>query len=484
MPESPAPKSLALLLAALVGLAGLAGCGEVTPTASPVPRHVFLITVDTLRADHLGFHGYPRATSPALDALAAESVVFERAIAQWPKTGPSFASLFTGRYPHTTGLTHDAAQRIPDEYLTLPELFHEAGFRTLAVISNGVLAERLGWDRGFDRFLETWAAAEEQTEDPVQYRQWINARRVNELALPLLAEHRDEGRIFAWIHYSDPHAPYLLPDDVSNPFVGDRFFTDTSPVEHEKPRATRVGDADELREYVAAYDANVLFTDRHVGDLVERLRELDLLEGSLLVFTADHGESLGEHGYFFGHGRLPYNDGSHVPLFLHWPERFEAGRVSRPVELVDLYPTLADLLLPGAPLDGLEGESLVPLLTGDAPAAAGEVEASPALAFSSAGGGSPLTHFRSVQDETWKLVYHPERGGRQGALPPRFELYRLDVDPGETRDLSTAESRELRRLRRELLGWMDGREWIRPPETAVQAHEEETLKTLKALGYL
>ena len=122
------------------------------------PRRVFFITVDTLRADHLGAHGYPRATSPFLDRLAAKSTIFERAIVQWPKTGPSFASMFTGQYPHTTGLTHKANIRIPEGFLTLPEMFQAHGYRTVAVNSNGVLNSDLGWDAGFDEYLETRTA--------------------------------------------------------------------------------------------------------------------------------------------------------------------------------------------------------------------------------------------------------------------------------------------------------------------------------------
>ncbi|NHZ73604.1 MAG: sulfatase-like hydrolase/transferase, partial [Nitrospirae bacterium] len=128
---------------------GIAGCLAVlllgsfvacsgAPSEPEAPRRVFLITVDTLRADHMGIYGYPRQTSPELDRLAEQGVTFTRALAQWPKTGPSLASLFTGRYPKTTGLTHRAAQKIPGEYLTLPELFQSAGYSTLGVVSNAV----------------------------------------------------------------------------------------------------------------------------------------------------------------------------------------------------------------------------------------------------------------------------------------------------------------------------------------------------------
>jgi arylsulfatase A-like enzyme len=481
--------SPAVLLAVLLAVAAVAGCGG-EPRA---PRHVLLITVDTLRADHLSLYGYPRETSPTLSALAAESVVFERAIAQWPKTGPSFASMFTGQYPQTTGLTHRADVRVPDAYLTLPELMAEAGFTTVAVVSNGVLAKRLGWHQGFDEYHQTWKLAPEVSEDPAEYRRWLNARRVNELALPMLERHRGTEKLFAWIHYSDPHAPYLLPADVANPFVDDHHYTGDERVELENPRATALGEERELRYYVAQYDANVRFADQHVGELLDRGRALGLLDDALLIVTADHGESLGEHDYYFGHGRKPYNASARVPLLIAAPDVVGGRRVASPVERVDLYPTLLDWLLPGLEVPGLEGRSLLPLLRPDA----GGPDSDAALAFSQAGGGTPLTHFRSVQDQRWKLIFHPPLPRHE--RPRSFEFYNLDADPDEARNLLAggvdggvdggheldAETEgNLRRLRRELDAWMNGSDWIRRPRGDVEERSEEVRKAMRALGYM
>jgi arylsulfatase A-like enzyme len=466
------------LAACALALAG-AGCAR-----EPFrPRHVFLVTVDTLRADHLGSYGYGRATSPRLDAAATDGVLFEQAIVQWPKTGPSFASMFTGQYPQTTGLTHEAALRVPEAYLTLPELFRELGFTTVAVVSNHVLDDELGWDAGFEEYLETWRGEEGVSHDPVVYRKGINAVRVNELALPLLARHRDATRLFAWIHYSDPHAPYILPDGYENPFLGDRFYVGDEIVEIESPRATALGERRDRKFYVAQYDANVHLADLHIGELLEHLDRLGLLEGSLVVFTADHGESLGEHGYCCGHGRLPYNQSARVPLIFYAPGHLPAAvRVALPVELVDLYPTLLDLVAPGREVAGLEGTTLGPLLAAGPPAP--EVAAQFRWAFSEAGGGSPLTHFRSVQGPTWKLVYHPARKVKRQARPILYELYDLEADPGETRDVKEAHPEVWRELRGVLFEWMKGSEWIRRPRGFVEEHSEEMKKALKALGYL
>jgi arylsulfatase A-like enzyme len=480
-----AVKSHRLALLAIIFVAALlTGCraGDTRPI-----RRVFLITVDTLRADHLGMHGYARATSPYIDRLAAESVVFDMAIAQWPKTGPSFASMFTGQYPLTTGLTHHAAIRVPEAYLTLPEFLHNQGFATVAVNSNGILNTDLGWQAGFDEYLETrthFPAAGDSQQD---YRDTMNAQRVNELALPLLARHAGDRRLFAWIHYSDPHAPYLLPRGVQNPFLDDGRYTDQRQVAFGSPAAPEaapIAGRTELGFYVAQYDANVLVVDRAIEQLLQDLERRGLLEDALVLFTADHGESLGEHDYYLAHGRLPYNTTARVPLVWWGQGVGSARRIEGAVELVDIYPTLRDLLAPGFAIAGLEGESLAPLLRGaPAPAGADGVR----YAYSQAGGGSPLTHWRTVQDQRLKLVYHPELPTRNGSQPPRIEFYDLRSDPLESRNLArqgAAEPPELRRLHAALRQWMGDREWIAPPRGLAQQHSQETLEALRALGYI
>ena len=453
------------------------GAGEAERLEGP-PRRVFLITVDTLRADHTSAYGYPRGTTPTLERLAAEGLRFEQAVCQWPKTGASFASMFTGQYPQSTGLTHEAAIRLPDGYHYLPELFRGLGYTTAAVVSNGVLNTGLGWGRGFDEYLETWHVEGGMSGDPQVYRRTINAPRVNELALPLLERHRDAERLFVWLHYSDPHAPYVLPDDFDNPFLDDAWYIQEGEVELDRPHATALGDRRDLKYYVAQYDANVLVADLAIGQVLERAEELGLLEDAVVIYTADHGESLGEHDYWFEHGRLPYSPTTRVPLVLWGPGRVPPGEVvERPVELVDLYPTLLELAASGEPVPGLEGDSLVPSLRGDED---GPAEEDFDFAYLEAGGGSPTTHYRAVQDPRWKLIYHPPMGQREAV----FELYDLAADPLETRDVKERHRAEARRLRERLWGWMKGSDWIRRDRSFIEEHSAETLKALKALGYV
>jgi arylsulfatase A-like enzyme len=446
----------------LLSILFLAGCGP--RVAEDAPRRVFFITVDTLRADHMSLYSYPRQTSPELARLAANGVTFDGAIAQWPKTGASFASMFTGQYPQTTGLTHRAALRVPEEYLTLPELFQESGYTTLGVVSNAVLAAQFGWNDGFDEFLETWGGGD-FPDDPHAFRNLIHAPKVNELALALLEKHAKDERLFVWLHYTDPHAPYMLPDGLSNPFLNDALFQGDTVVPRKVARGYKLGGRDDLKFYVAQYDANVLVADVYIRKVLDRARELGLLEDSLIVFTADHGESLGEHGSWFEHGPLPYNTTARVPLFFVRDGLAAGSRIGRPVELIDLYPTLRDLVVPGYEVPGLEGKSLAGFLRGqDSPDFR--------LAFSEA--GEKPRYFRSVQDGKWKLVL-----GVGGRRPTGMELYDLVADPQETRNVATTHPEELRRLRAELMGWVRNR----PGRHAGQEEDEETLKALRALGY-
>jgi arylsulfatase A-like enzyme len=452
----------------------LAGCHRGPKVAEDAPRRIFLITVDTLRADRMSLYGYPRETTPRLARLAASGVTFDRAISQWPKTGVSFASMFTGQYPQTTGLTHRAALRIPEEYLSLPELFQESGYKTVAVSSNAVLAAKFGWNDGFDEYLETWGGGD-FPEDPHLFRRLVHAPKVNELAIPLLERHAKDDRLFVWLHYTDPHAPYMLPDGFANPFLGDSLFVGDTTVPRKVTRGYRLG-RDDLKYYVAQYDANVLVADVYIQKVLDRARELGLLEDSLVVFTADHGESLGEHGSWFEHGPLPYNTTAHVPLFFLRNGLPAGRRIGEPVELIDLYPTLRDLVAPGFEVPGLEGNSLAPFLKGGA-APSGSFR----YAFSEA--GEKPRHFRSVQDGTWKLVYGTGfKRPRPVAGPSGLELYDLAADPGETRNVAAARTDELRRLRRELLAWTKARPG-RHSGKAGQKEDEETEKALKALGY-
>lgn len=476
-------RAAAWILLALAGGAA-SGCGAGDDDL-PAPRRILFITVDTLRADHLGVYGYPRNTSPNVDQLAGDGVVFGLAIAQWPKTAPSFASMFTGRYPQSTGMTHRAARRLPEEYVTLAEMLRDAGYKNLAVVSNPVLSAALGWSQGFDSFVETWKTAESQSDDPSEYRQWINAVRVNELAQPLLERHANQDRLFIWLHYSDPHVPYVLPEGLSNPFLDDRFDVQDEPVEDDLSDSRGLGDETRLGFYIAQYDANIFVADRFIGEILDLADGLGLLTDALVVFTSDHGEGMGEHKYYFRHGGVPYNTNSHVPLLVSYPGVIDgARRVSAPVELIDLYPTLAEIVAGQSVGEELEGRSLVAQLLGWDDSASGDPK-SIRFAFSESGQPRNLrSHYRTIQDVRWKLVFHPAVTTKDRELPALFELYDLVNDPLEQDNLAGSERDQFERLWPELSAWMQQGDTASAVMGEEEGHSEETLKALRALGYL
>src|SRR6185503_4516299 len=255
-----------------------------------------------------------------------------------------------------------------------------------------------------------------------EFRDLVHAPRVNALALPLLDRHAGDDKLFVWIHYTDPHAPYLLPAGETNPFLDDAHFTGGEHPNELVPkhvaRVYQLGAQRERRYYVAQYDANVRIADRAIGELLDHARRLGLLDDALVVFTADHGESLGEHGSWFEHGPLPYNTTARVPLLVFGKAVPAGRRVERPVELVDLYPTLRDLVAPRREVHGLEGHSLVPWLGARAPR---ETVASE-FRYSFSEAGERPHYFRSVQDGAWKLVQGFSRRGRK-LTTPEWELY-------------------------------------------------------------
>ena len=453
--------------------------------ASHEPRsglNVLLITIDALRADHLGAYGYPRATSPNIDRLAREGVLFRRAVAQWPLTSPSFASMMSSSYGHTNGVMRTTAQRMPDRSVMLAELLKAGGYSTWAAVGNVNLARIFNFDQGFDTYLELWREGDrERTE------------RVTRRGIDLLGKASESRPFFLWLHYFDPHARYRPPEPFDEMFVDDPYF-DASwrvPLFPEKRRDlggisanVNLGDEDRVAYYVAQYDAEIRYVDEQVGIVLKALEERGLAGKTLVVLTSDHGESLGDHGYFFEHGRFPYDDCVHVPLILSGPGTGKPGETVRsPVGLIDLAPTLLDLAgLPSNP--EAEGKSLRRLLEGDR--ASGS-----RWAFAFTESGFTQDYQRSITSERYKLVYVPDAGDRRVLKGRELELYDLEEDPGETKNLVDERPEVARRLKERLWRWMadggsrsqsgSGSRAKTPEAVRIDRPAEEQLRSL---GYL
>jgi arylsulfatase len=346
-----------LLAAALLLTAGCAA-----PEAGP--RLLLLVTVDTLRADHLGAYGSDRGLTPRLDALAARSVVFESAYAPSSHTMPSVAAVFTGRYPEELGIWSNLSV-VPPGTPTLAAAFRDAGWNTAAVVSSWVLREASGLGEGFASYDDTLPQVE--ATRPIPERVGDDTTRAALAALDrCLPDTR--ARCLLWIHYQDPHGPYTPPDGLrerhleqersradgrrSLPKLADNFSPGGIPDYQYLPGH------DEVAFYRAGYAGEVAHVDTQVGVLLAAVEERGLTGATAVVFTADHGESLGEHDRWFAHGELLTEEQVRVPLLVHVPG-LAPGRRGDLASLVDVWPTLAERLLAGGTPAGTSGRSLL-----------------------------------------------------------------------------------------------------------------------------
>lgn len=452
----PGRRALASLLAALA----LWSCrGEPGPTPAAAPAvNAIVVLVDTLRADHLSAYGYPRPTSPEFDRLAAESVLFERAYSQASCTFPSVNSLLTSRAAPLFWGQPERRMGIPAAVPTLAEVLAARGYATLAVSASPVVRKSPtrfnpegGFDRGFDVFDERCL--------------WQDAGCVAERALELLAA--VERPFFAYLHFMDPHGPYRPPPEhrrrFAGPYAGKDFIAagDPNPIARGlRPGGTPVVlEAADREHLLALYDEEISWWDQRFGELLRSLAERGLLERTVLVVAADHGEAFLEHGQV-KHCNTVFEEETRTPLLLRLPGAAprRAQRFADPVENVDIAPTvLAALEL--APESAFAGRNLLPLL-----AAAGS------------GGGratSAQGSLRGLVEGGFKLVLDLESG--------QESLYDLGADPAEQNDLARQRPEELRRLRRSLADHLTATEG--PRERSVAAGREAA-ERLRSLGYL
>lgn len=475
-----------LVLAA--GLLGACGGGP------QEPPNILLITIDTLRADHLSAWGYPRETSPFLDEIAAAGVRFAEAQVQWPKTGPSFASIFTATYPRDNGIVRRVGIPLPPSFRMLAEELRDRGYATQAVVANGAVGTDFNFQQGFDEYVESWR------REPADGGDDTGARHVTELALEL-AEGLEaaERPYFLWVHYIDPHFPYRPPPKHRDRFQGDAHAGAAAGVEIDVNRKAKRRDMlgigsgqvlsgrTDLGFYVARYDAEIAYADEQIRRLWGRLDALGLLENTVTAVTADHGESLGEHKYFFDHGRFSFQTCLHVPLILHAPRRLDPKVVETPVGLIDLAPTL--LQMTGAELpEGrwMQGRSLLRHVGRE-----GERRREPEVVYSEAGYATNDAWQKVVRWGRWKLMMAPWQHDNRwiGGVGDLFTLYDVEADPGELHDLKDEEPEIGKRLHDVMAAWlkrepfdvrMDGEGGKAAPEEMT----DETRKQLEALGYL
>jgi len=406
----------------------LAACSPSVP--SEPARRVILITCDTLRADHLGCYGYDRPTSPHIDRLAAESVVFQNAWSAAPSTGPSLQSLLTGRFPDEIGATPTNDELMPEEVVTIAEVARDAGLRTAAFVSNGVLVRppasygEVGVQQGFQLFDDAMNSRETHRNLPER-----TADECTDAVLRWVGERSADEPFFLWVHYQDPHGPYTPPEADAALFARDATGQQPLPVgknhscRRQIPSYQRIGDERRPGPYVDRYDAEIRFFDTQLGRLLDGLRQRGLDEGALIVFTADHGESLGEHNFWFGHGESLQRELVRVPLLVRAPAAMRTGpnapqkgaqRVDRLVMHLDVFPTLLEAM----GLSAVKGRG-TSLLGAEVPA--------DRVAAQFLGPLRNPNRRLAVTDGRWRAVLVAENSP---------QLFDLSQDPGEMNDLA------------------------------------------------
>jgi arylsulfatase len=437
----------------------LLACGNEPP---PV-KLLLLISVDTLRADHLGTYGSQRDLTPHLDALADESQVFEIAYAPAPFTLPSVAALLSGRYPETLGVVSNAST-MPDSVPTLATELAARGWRTAAVVSNLALGRKAGLAVGFDFYDDALPQREAVRDWPERV-----AASTTDAALAALDVLRSppDTKALLWVHYVDPHGPYTPPDGLRERYLpGERTAFDgrrklpVGPGLDAIPTYQYLEGQHELAFYRAGYAGEVRYVDAEIGRLLEGVDARGLRRHTWVVFTADHGESLGERGQYFHHSDFLTDALVRVPLLVRRPGVAPARRRDL-ASLVDLAPSLLAELT-GEPTDrSRPGRNLF------APGAQEEAGA----AYLATLRGGRRTAFGLVA-EGHKLVTSRERDGWDTRL---FRAGDDDVDlSGAFAERSRALERRLQTLRSDLSGADEVRQEL----------SEVERERLRALGYL
>lgn len=407
----------------------------VAARGNPNGPNIILVTIDTLRADHLGCYGYKRPTSPFLDSLAAEGTRFADASSAAPWTKPSTATILSGYYPSRHGaLYHGSLLNTPDNGKTLAEVFQEKGYVTAGFVSNPNIKKMFKFDRGFDEFFDspaedtlTQAAVrdsvfgyilKELSRYQFNWKYRNDAAEINRHALAWLDNNKDR-RFFLYLHYIDPHEPYSPPADYEKQFAQNHGWT------FHNDRKRRVG--------VDLYDGEIRYNDDQLKIVGDKLKSSNIWDNTIIIVTSDHGEEFFEHGAL-GHGFSLYQEVIHVPLLMRGPGITKNMVVESPVGLVDLASTVLDVAQTGVTATG-DGKSFANLMRDP------KFKSRDRLFLEDEFGENEKDTrsfvINGLRMGPWKLVLN-ERNAYRPPEDPRYgreELYNLETDPGEKSNL-------------------------------------------------
>jgi arylsulfatase A-like enzyme len=443
------------------------GCPR--PNHAPAPRlegpNVIIVVVDTLGAYDLGFMGYDRDTCPFLNELAQKCIVFDRAYAPKAQTLPSFTSLWSGLHPVTHNI-QDNGVVVPDSIHFLVEDFRDAGYQTVGVAAGGVLARKYKPDKGFSTYFDCTAHDIKAPEVLDKVRGYLEG--AGEAGKPTYDP--DNGRLFLFVHFFDPHTDYEPDPQILAQFADPNY---SGPVDGTldvfgayNRYEIEFNEAD-LQHTEDLYDAEIRTLDDYLRELFDIFERNGLTDNSIIVFTGDHGEDLGEHHYIT-HGH-PYERGLHIPLLFYLPDEKSAGtRVKTLIEIQDVLPTLMDMLDIPVP-DGIDGMSYRKVL--ENPDAATE-EDSREFVLSCGGFNNEEKRTYSLFDGHYRLI----RDIRWSDEPL---LYDIRVDPLEKNNIA-GEHPDVVELQSAIIDILsEGAGPVEHPE-----YDPETYEMLKSLGYV
>jgi arylsulfatase A-like enzyme len=435
------------------------------PPAFARPNIVF-ISIDTLRADRTSLHGHDRRTTPFIDALARDGVVYQNALSQAPWTLPSAASFNTGLYPSEHGAMK-IGKRLSRRFDTIAEVLRRFGYHTIGVISHDLVGRKYGFAQGFQQF----------DESQMRNQRIISSRALTHAAFKRLNKRHEGKPFFLWIHYFDPHFDYIRhPEykwaDATEKLLQEKFVRTRYSAGDPKRMYKKIGNKGLFLDHIrAVYDEEIAYTDRWVGKIFKWLTKAGLSDNTMTIITADHGEYFMERGRFLHDGDV-YTELVHVPLVIGGAidPALRGKTVRRTVELLSLPKTIAKMA--GIEEHPFRGEDLLSLAT--------RARAKPRFAFSE-GTWAWKEDGRTagVVYDGWKLIRNFD--------DERYELYHTNVDKKEKKDLFNSTEKRAKRVRKRLKQALDNHvksKWhIDPKAEQVQVTEEEEAR-LRALGYV
>ena len=447
------------------------------PTEPREPRHLILISIDTLRADYLSAYGHPYTLSPRIDALAEHGLVFENHIASAPTTLASHTSLMTGTWPHTHGAPRNGFVVAPDNVM-LAETLVQHGFETAGFVSAFPLSKRFGFDQGFEHWDDELSI--DKSARPGQFDQsQRSAEEVTNAAIAWLPNQLADERLFLFVHYFDVHAPYVQPAPFDRMYREDGLRADGSYATIKRTRTElRKKGSTPLNEVLKrSYAAGISYVDHELGRLLDALAEGGILDDAVVVITSDHGEAMDEHSELWDHGFTTFESSTRIPLIVRLPPGGPAGARPRAlVSNIDVMPSLLELL--GVPIpSGVEGLSFAAAFSAEEFAEHREATFSEATKpyDSRHEAGTQWQNerkFRSIRTPRWKLVQRP--------LADRVRLFDLALDPHEQHDRSD----ERPDLTRALLSRLEAWSADAHPKGVEHDLDPEVKSRLEALGYV